>query len=255
MSDTSKLGTCQMVCWGLAALTGLMVLWSVTASVGVFAGLLLAAAFTVFLGLVFTRLVCVGYGSDDLGLKSEDVRDKLRHITGITGYKAPFDEDDIAVAPKPAQPAPEAAAAPAATAAPVKSGTVLAGEEELATRTGEWTYTPDGAAMNGADPVSAAEDAAVGTRPAALDAPKGGQADDLKQIKGIGPKLEELCHSLGFYHFDQIAAWSADEIAWVDANLEGFKGRVTRDGWVEHARLLPRGETTEFASQVQNDDV
>ena len=34
-------------------------------------------------------------------------------------------------------------------------------------------------------------------------------ADDLKRIKGVGPKLEELLHALGFYHFDQIAAWSA----------------------------------------------
>jgi len=66
-----------------------------------------------------------------------------------------------------------------------------------------------------------------GTRPEALSGPRGGVADDLKQIKGVGLKMEKLCNSLGFYHFDQIAGWNKSEIAWVDANLEGFKGRVT----------------------------
>ena len=59
-----------------------------------------------------------------------------------------------------------------------------------------------------------------------------GGADDLKKIKGVGPKLEELLHSLGFCHFDQVAGWGAREIAWVDSHLEGFNGRATRDDWV-----------------------
>jgi predicted flap endonuclease-1-like 5' DNA nuclease len=82
---------------------------------------------------------------------------------------------------------------------------------------------------------SAAGEAA---RPAALDAPRDSGADDLKKIKGIGPKLEELCNELGFYHYDQIANWTPEEVAWVDDNLEGFKGRVTRDNWIEQARTL-----------------
>lgn len=87
-------------------------------------------------------------------------------------------------------------------------------------------------------PVSAGEAADVGTKPATLEAPRAGQADDLKRIKGIGPKLEALCNRLGFWHFDQIANWTDAEIAWVDANLEAFKGRVTRDNWVAQARRL-----------------
>ncbi|MEM1303112.1 MAG: NADH-quinone oxidoreductase subunit E, partial [Pseudomonadota bacterium] len=63
-----------------------------------------------------------------------------------------------------------------------------------------------------------------GVKPATLTEARDGTPDDLKRIKGIGPKLEQLCNRLGFYHFDQIAAWTADEVAWVDANLEGFKG-------------------------------
>ncbi|TNF63533.1 MAG: hypothetical protein EP307_04930 [Rhodobacteraceae bacterium] len=77
----------------------------------------------------------------------------------------------------------------------------------------------------------------------------------LKGIKGIGPKLEKLCNDLGFYHFDQIAGWTADEVAWVDENLEGFKGRVTRDAWVAQARLLAAGGETEFSKKVDKGDV
>ena len=75
-------------------------------------------------------------------------------------------------------------------------------------------------------------------RPEALSGPRDTGADDLKKISGVGPKLEALLNSLGFYHFDQIASWSDAEIAWVDDNLEGFKGRVTRDEWVRQAKQL-----------------
>ena len=57
---------------------------------------------------------------------------------------------------------------------------------------------------------------------------------------------------MGFWHFDQIASWSGDEIAWVDANLEGFKGRVTRDNWVEQAKILAAGGETEFSKRVED---
>lgn len=92
-----------------------------------------------------------------------------------------------------------------------------------------------------------------GVRPAGLDAARNGQPDDLKLIKGIGPKLEGVCNSLGFWHFDQIAAWTPDEVAWVDSNLEGFNGRVTRDDWIAQAKILAAGGTTEFAERQKDD--
>lgn len=94
-----------------------------------------------------------------------------------------------------------------------------------------------------------------GVKPASLAEARGGTPDDLKQIKGIGPKLEQLCHELGFFHFDQVAAWTADEVAWVDANLKGFKGRVSRDNWVDQARVLAAGGTTAFATKVKKGGV
>ena len=94
-----------------------------------------------------------------------------------------------------------------------------------------------------------------GSRPEALTGPRGGKADDLKKIKGIGPKMESTCNALGFYHFDQIAKWKKAEVAWVDANLEGFKGRVTRDTWVAQAKLLAAGKETEFSKKVSKGGV
>lgn len=111
------------------------------------------------------------------------------------------------------------------------------------------------ASASAASAASAAEADTEGTKPATLDAPRSGGADDLKQIKGVGPALEKLCNSLGFYHFDQIAKWTPTEVAWVDQNLEGFKGRVSRDNWVEQAKVLAAGGETEFSKKVEKGDV
>jgi predicted flap endonuclease-1-like 5' DNA nuclease len=126
--------------------------------------------------------------------------------------------------------AAKADAAPAAETAAAPSATAVADAPEA-----DITEASDGHA--GANGLASA----VGTAPATLASARDGQPDDLKQIKGVGPKLEKLLHSMGFYHFDQIAAWSDDEIAWVDENLTGFKGRVTRDDWVAQARTLTSG--------------
>ena len=65
-------------------------------------------------------------------------------------------------------------------------------------------------------------------------------ADDLKRIKGVGPKLEATLNELGVYHYDQIAKWTADHIAWVDEHLK-FRGRIDRDGWIDQASTLAAG--------------
>ena len=85
----------------------------------------------------------------------------------------------------------------------------------------------------------------AGKKPATLKAARKSGADDLKRIKGVGPKLEKLLNSLGFFHFDQVASWSENEMAWVDQNLEGFKGRATRDNWVAQAKELMSSQETD----------
>ena len=93
----------------------------------------------------------------------------------------------------------------------------------------------------------------AGKKPRTMSAPRKSGADDLKLIKGVGPKLENMLNSMGFFHFDQIAKWGQDELAWVDQNLEGFKGRASRDNWVDQADKLARGEETEFSAKASKD--
>jgi predicted flap endonuclease-1-like 5' DNA nuclease len=80
--------------------------------------------------------------------------------------------------------------------------------------------------------------AAKSAGPERLKAPRKGKADDLKEIEGIGPAMEKLVNSLGFYHFEQIAKWSDADVAIVDAEMTNFKGRITRDKWVAQAKII-----------------
>lgn len=77
--------------------------------------------------------------------------------------------------------------------------------------------------------------------------PSGG--DDLGRIKGVGPKLKALLGSLGVTSYAQIAAWSDEDIARVDAQLGSFAGRATRDSWVEQARLLASGDAAAYEAK------
>lgn len=71
--------------------------------------------------------------------------------------------------------------------------------------------------------------------PASIDKP--GKPDDLKRISGVGPKLEQVLNELGVWTFDQVAEWTAAEIAWVDDYLQ-FSGRIIRDDWLGQAAEL-----------------
>lgn len=222
MDSTSGKLTCAITCWGIAALFG-VVIGAVLMAMG--GWMFMQAAFMgavgfVVLGLVLSLTLCRDLPS-------------LAEVNGVSAEPAPTAP---AVAPraaptmmdtlKPApSPAPEPAPAPKAEAAPSPA------------------------------PAPAAAPTGDGVKPAALSAARDGGADDLKRIKGVGPKLEKMCNTLGFYHFDQIAAWTADEVAWVDQNLTGFKGRVSRDDWVSQAKLLATGGETEFSKKVDKGDV
>jgi NADH-quinone oxidoreductase subunit E len=159
-----------------------------------------------------------------------DLRDTVKRIDGT---EVPLTTPWLGVTVKPVKVKPEPVAKPAPT------------PKALAPKTAQKAAAPKVEAA----PVAAG----AGKKPKALKAARKGKADDLKLILGIGPKLEELCHKLGFYHFDQIAAWTDAEIAWVDDNLEGFKGRVTRDKWVVQAKILAAGGSVEAAEAAARD--
>ncbi|MBZ8119643.1 hypothetical protein KUD11_13420 [Roseovarius sp. LXJ103] len=225
MSDMNDGFQCQIGCWAMAAGVGFLtcvMMWAVgdqrlVAAVGVG-----AVAFAVA-GLLFSVIFCRASRGP-----------AVANNTSASASAAPT---TTVVA---------SAAAPVAAAASPKAAAPKTAKPKAAPK----------AAKPKAKPAKAEPaPSAGGKRPEALKVARGGKADNLKEIKGIGPKLEKLCNSLGFYHFDQIAGWSADEIAWVDQNLEGFKGRVSRDQWVAQAKVLAAGGETDFSKRVEGGDV
>jgi predicted flap endonuclease-1-like 5' DNA nuclease len=154
-------------------------------------------------------------------------------------------QKDVTDTPKPAaKPAPVAAAAaapaPSAPIAPaVKPSAALAGQAELSSRKGEWKYETE--------PKAAKKPVAADGKPELFTAAQG-EADDLKLISGVGPKLEGTLNELGVWHFTQIAGWRKKEVAWVDERLK-FKGRIERDDWIGQAKILAKGGETEFSKR------
>jgi predicted flap endonuclease-1-like 5' DNA nuclease len=74
-------------------------------------------------------------------------------------------------------------------------------------------------------------------------------ADDLRKIKGLGPKMLTVLHALGITTFAQIAAWTDADLDDLDTRLGAFAGRPRRDNWVEQARLLSGGDTGAYEAK------
>jgi predicted flap endonuclease-1-like 5' DNA nuclease len=70
--------------------------------------------------------------------------------------------------------------------------------------------------------------------------------DDLCRIKGVGPKLADALHGLGFNRYEQLAHLTPTEIERLDNQLGAFRGRITRDRIVEQADYLARGDIDGF---------
>ena len=117
--------------------------------------------------------------------------------------------------------------------------------EPLDGRSGASPATPR---ITGTPADVAATTADVPPPPAIGPAPEG-PPDDLSRMKGVGPKLVALLHDLGVTHFSQIAAWTDEDVAAIDQHLGAFKGRITRDRWVEQARRLAADDISGFEAE------
>jgi predicted flap endonuclease-1-like 5' DNA nuclease len=228
--------SCAVGCWLVALLAGvlaavlLMVLGGWGFLQAAFMGVVLWGVAGVLVSLVMCRpLPPLGTAVGEAG------KSQTAAAASSPAAKAePAKAEPAKAAPAKAAPAKAAPAAVAPVkAAPEAPAPKPAAAEKPAAKKAD--LAPDG----------------PGTKPETLKAARDGAPDDLKLIKGVGPKLEALLHSMGFYHFDQVAGWGADEVAWVDENLQGFKGRVSRDDWVEQAKTLAAGGSTEFSSKAK----
>jgi predicted flap endonuclease-1-like 5' DNA nuclease len=150
---------------------------------------------------------------------------------------------EVAPAAFVAQPVPATTAVPAAAAAAAKPAKPAAAKPAKP------------AAAKSAKPAAAKPvKAKVADGPERLSGPRKGKADDLKEIEGIGPAMEKLCNGMGFYHFDQIAGWSDADVAYVDANMKTFKGRIVRDKWVAQAKLIVSEGLEAFRIRAQTNN-
>ncbi|MGB8621924.1 MAG: endonuclease [Paracoccaceae bacterium] len=236
MAEAARELGCALKCWIAAGIVGFLVMifnmiGGTPALGAIFVGVIAGA----LVGLTLSWLVCAPAERTRTAPATEPV-DPLDIAS----------PDGMGPASVPSQPKKAAEAVAKADAGLEAEKENTEKEEKAVARTFESFDT---------EPAPKAAGAAEGGKPEALDAPRAGGADDLKKIKGVGPKLEALLHDLGIYHFDQVANWGADEVAWMDENLKGFRGRVTRDDWVAQARTLAGGGDTAFSKKVDKGGV
>ena len=179
-----------------------------------------------------------------------DIGDTVKRIDGTeVPLLAPWQGKGGAKKPAAKKPAAKKPAAkPTAKAAPKSGGSAKVSAAVAAKKaektTAKTTTAPKGAAKKTGQAAAVAPAQGPGKKPRLMKAPRKAGADDLKQINGIGPALEALCNELGIFHFDQIAKWGSEELAWIDQNLTGFQGRASRDNWISQAKDLASGSST-----------
>ncbi len=78
-----------------------------------------------------------------------------------------------------------------------------------------------------------------GAKPPVLGSPRDGAPDDLTLIDGVSLMQQSTLYSVGIFHFDQIAAWTPENVAWIDQYLR-LGGRIDEEDWVEQAELWAR---------------
>ncbi len=95
------------------------------------------------------------------------------------------------------------------------------------------------AAAEAAMPIEIGDNDAFALRMSALGSDRDlGYSDDLKEIKGVGPKMEEMLHSNGLKTFYQVALLDQGAVNALEARIEAFPGRIRRDDWVPQAAGL-----------------
>lgn len=205
-------GRCRLTCWAAAVAVGLVAYLLFDAvRLGLLAPLLGLVALGLA-GLVLTQAICAARAA---------------------GATADAQSPDAVFVPQ-AAPAPGPGGAQRLARA---GGGAMASMPPPDAATAEWDEAQESGSTAATSAV-AYEAPAELAAPALLDAPRGGQADDLQAIGGIGPRVSEALNDLGVWHLDQIAAWTPANLAWVEAQVPTLRGRAERDDWVGQAKAL-----------------
>ena len=254
----------------LAAIV-LMAILYLAMGFGGFQAFFVALIFGLIVGFVLSRFLCSEQtASSDLAAEEkpaqryarEAAEDKARRAGegagAATDAASHADAPSIAADTTAAEAPQPGSVQPASliSSSAVKPSQPLPGQQELASRKGEWTYqaggaetAPAAAAKKKAKTAPVASERVAEAEPQTLyTSPPAEGADDLKLISGVGPKLEQTLNELGIYRFAQVAEWGPSDIAWVD-NRVRFKGRIERDDWMSQAKILAEGGETEFSAR------
>ena len=73
------------------------------------------------------------------------------------------------------------------------------------------------------------------------------QADNLKEIHGVGPVMERTLNDFGIFTFKGVANLSQAQRYRLAENLAAFKDRIDRDDWVGQAKVLHKKKYDEDA--------
>jgi predicted flap endonuclease-1-like 5' DNA nuclease len=198
----------------------------------------------VIVAIITWIVLWLGWGEDnaDQSTSASGATDTAAPGSGATGMNKPTSSPAPAAAPAAATATSDTPAAAPAAAKAAKAPVAKAAKAPVA----KAAKAP--AAKAAKAPAAKAASVAADGKPATLTAARASGPDDLKLLKGVGPALEKTLNELGFYHFDQVAAWRKAEVEWVDSRLK-FKGRIVRDEWIKQAKTLAKGGETEFSKR------
>lgn len=144
-------------------------------------------------------------------------------------------------------PAEEAKVEEAAAEAPAEEPKVE--ETEAPAAAVEETPAPVEEAKEEVAAAAPAEEAKEETPAAApVEAPAAAEADDLKKIEGVGPKLAEVLNAGGIQTFSQLAAKSADEVKTILESAEGNYAMHDPTTWPKQAQLAADGKWDELTA-------
>ena len=167
--------------------------------------------------------------------------DKAQETAPASALASPEHKAEVAAGTSPSSPGGAGAKAtqlhPAALTAMANAGLV----KELEERSGGKALTAGELDRIKADMLRDRAIAGAASRnvePELLKKPRGGKADDLTLISGVDKDAADKLHAIGIWHFDQIAKWTPQNVAWFEVQVDGFMGRVSRDKWIEQAQKL-----------------
>lgn len=188
-------------------------------------------------GAAASAIAATGAKSDDEGDDTYALEWRNRYLAARVKYLEGQISETSAAAPK----------AVAKKAVAKKTTTKKASAKKSATKAvaGAATLAAAGAATKSASAPKKKAAPKKASKPKVLytDGPTDGAPDDLKKIKGIGPKFEKDLNGKGIYYFRQIASWKKKDVKMVEGIIDSIPGRIERDDWVKQAGGLSKIST------------